>query len=399
LNSDLAQRYGDYTGRDLAARRYFGVRHVVELETRIAAVAAEVFGAAHVELRTLSGHVAGNAVILGLCRPGDLVLELDRESGGHRLATKLAAVPLAPLQVEFLPFEGRTFNIPVERTLELVEKRRPRLIILGASNFLFPHPVQALAKGLRGFPDTILAYDASHVLGLMAGSHFQAPLAEGAQLFFGGTQKSLPGPQGGLIASNSPELIAAVSAAVHPGLISNHHLARLPALGLALYEMKYWGRAYAEQVVRNARALGAALASHGVPVVLGDQGCTASHTLLLATSDLGEAGLLGQRLEEMDIIVSAIALPHEWGRHGLRLGVAEITRRGADEPLMAEVGAVLADVLFNRRAPEQCRSQVGAIAEQLQGYCFTWDRAPVGADLPAAEWLDHFLAGGSDALS
>lgn len=371
LSSDLALRYGDYTGRDLRARRYFGTREIAELEQIVASLAAEVFRARYVELRPMSGHIAGNAVIMGLCQPGDLVLELGRHSGGHRVATKLAASPLVSLRVAFLPFDPIAFNVDVARTLDMVRARRPRLIILGASNFLFPNPVREIAEGLQEFPETVLAYDASHVLGLIANGRFQDPLAEGAQIVLGGTQKSFPGPQGGVIYSDSRQLIEIISATVHPALISNHHLARLPSLGLALLEMKYLGAAYADQVIRNAQALGAALAARDVRVVAADRGYTASHTVLLATATIEEAGVLGRRLEEADIIVTAVRLPEELGGEGLRVGVAEITRRGAKEALMADVAEVLSDVLLGRRSPEGTRSRVHTIAGHLSDYHFS----------------------------
>jgi glycine hydroxymethyltransferase len=371
LNSDLTQRYGDYTGRDLRARRYFGTRDVVELEDAVASLAAQVFRSRYVELRPLSGHTAGNAVMMSLCQPGDLVLELGRHSGGHRLATKLAASPLISLRVEFLPFDPVAFNVDVERTLNLVHQHRPRLIILGASNFLFPSPVRELAEGLREYPETVLAYDASHVLGLIAGGHFQDPLAEGAQVVLAGTQKSFPGPQGGLIYSDSEDMMEAVSSSLYPSLISNHHLARLPSLGLALLEMKSWGAAYADQVIRNARALGAVLAVRGVPVVAADRGYTASHTILLATAKLGEAEGLGRRLEEANVIVTSIRLPETLGGSGLRVGVAEVTRRGADEALMDEIAQILSDILLSRQSTNQVRAQVEVLTKHLQGFRFS----------------------------
>jgi glycine hydroxymethyltransferase len=370
LNTDLAQRYGDYTGRDLAARKYFGTREVVRLEKLIHQLACEVFRARYAELRPLSGHVAGSAVIMAFCRPGDLVLELGRESGGHRLAAKLATSKLAPLQVAWLPFDALAFNVDVARTLDLVRQRHPRLIILGASNFLFPSPVRELADGLRDFPDTLLAYDASHVLGLIAGGRFQDPLAEGAHLALGGTQKSLPGPQGGLIISDSQELMETLGSTVYPALISNHHLARLPALAVALAEMQEWGAAYADQVIRNARALGAALVKQDVPVVAAERGCTASHTVLLATAPLGPAQVLGRRLESAHIISTAIRLPSELGSDGLRLGVQEITRRGADEPLIDEIARAIADVLLERRDLAKSRAHVADLVQALQDIRF-----------------------------
>ena len=227
LGSDLVQRYADYTGRDLSARRYRGNRYIELMEREAAKIAQEAFQAEHVELRPISGHIAGAAVLVGLCHPGDLVLELGRDGGGHREAGKLAAVPLVPLKVEYLPFDQASYNVDVAATLRLIAERRPRMVILGSSNFLFPHPVSAIAEALKAYPDTLLVYDASHVMGFLAAGRFQDPLREGADLVFGSTHKTLPGPQGGIIFSNRSDLMDAVSQATYPALVTNHHTCRI----------------------------------------------------------------------------------------------------------------------------------------------------------------------------
>lgn len=377
LASDLAQRYGDYTGRDLRDRRYLGTHYIAELEVVVEDLACEVFGAKYVELRPVSGHIAGNCVMMALCKPDDLVLELGRPEGGHRIATKFAAAPLIDLEVEYLPFDDQAFNIDVERTLELVRRRAPRLIIVGASNFLFPIPLKALAAGLQEYPETILVYDASHVLGLIAGCAFQQPLDEGALLIVAGTQKSFPGPQGGLIYTNSEFLIETISAAVHPAMISNHHLARLPSLGIALLEMKLWGADYANQVIRNSQALAKALVEQDVPLIGAGNHYTESHTVLIITNVPGPSDQLGRRLEKAGIIASTIRLPESYGGAGLRLGTNEVTRRGATETHMREVARLVADVLIARRSVEEVNKEVRALAEALCGYAYTWPKGPL----------------------
>lgn len=372
LCSDLTQRYGDYAGRDLVARSYFGTRHIVALESLVERLAAEVFGALYVELRPLSGHIAGNCLIMALCRPGDLILELGRHDGGHRLATKLAASPLINIEVDYLPFDASTFNVNVDQTLDLVRRRRPRLVIVGASNFLFPVPLQALSDGLKDFEETILIYDASHVLGLIAGKRFQDPLQEGALVVLAGTQKSFPGPQGGLIYTNSKSLIDQISQVVHPAMLSNHHLARLPSLGLALQEMRLWGAEYADQVIRNAQALAEALFEQHIPVVGDGQRYTASHTVLINTQTLGDNYALGQSLDEAGIIVTAARLPKVLGGAGLRLGVNEITRRGAVKSHMKQIASLIADVVLSRRDPDRLSREIAALSGRFEGYAYTW---------------------------
>jgi len=366
LGSDLAQRYGDYNGRDLTSRKYFGTKIIVELEQSIEELAKEVFRADFVELRPVSGHTAGNAIMMGLCKPGDMVLELSRECGGHRLASKLVTSKLIPLHVEYHAFDDASFNLDVESTLEQVEHLKPRLLIVGSSNFLFPIPLRELADGLKAFPDTVLVYDASHVLGLIVGQTFQDPLAEGARVVLAGTQKSFPGPQGGVIYSNDGALMEQISLAVYPALLSNHHLARLPALGLALEEMRVSGREYAGSVVQNARALARGLHGEGLGVVGQDRGFTDSHTVLVQTGNLLGNDDWGYELDRHDIIANTIQLPSSLGGKGVRLGVSELTRRGADTSVMGEIATIVADVLLQRRDTAGVMAQVHDLAARIR---------------------------------
>jgi glycine hydroxymethyltransferase len=369
LATDLVQRYGNYAGRDLHNRRYRGNCYVEELEVLIAQLVADTFGGAEVELRAISGHVAGLSVIMGLCRPGDTVLELSGIDGGHRLAAKAAESPLIDLRVEALPFDPDVYNVNGAATCEAIRRLRPRLIILGSSNFLFPHPVPEIAACVRGLPGTVLAYDASHVLGLLACGGFQAPLAEGAHVVFGSTHKTLPGPQGGLIVGTDPEVMDAIATAVYPGTVTNHHLVRGPALALALLEMRAHPD-YAGQVVANARALGRALQEAGVAVVAADGGYTDSHTLLVVAPKPDTGFAASCRLEEADIITSHSSLPAALGGEGVRLGTSEVTRLGATESHMAQAAAIIADVLLGREPPEKARPRAREWAASLPGLTF-----------------------------
>ena len=98
--NELSQRYGDYRGCDLTARKYLGNQHILRLEQYVSDLVRDLFGAKCVDLRPLSGHIAGAAVLMSLCRSGDTVLELDSAAGGHRLAEKLGAARLVDLRVE-----------------------------------------------------------------------------------------------------------------------------------------------------------------------------------------------------------------------------------------------------------------------------------------------------------
>ena len=372
LNCDLVQRYGDYIGRDYTARKYQGTRWIEALEQVVTDLAAELYGSRYAETRPISGHLAGMAVIMALTHPGDLILEVSREIGSHRMAYKLGQTASMPLNVQFLPFDPYTYNLDLDATLRLIEQVRPRMIILGSSNFLFPHPVLALSEALRSYPETILVYDASHVFGLIAGGYFQDPVAEGAHIVFGSTHKTLPGPQGGLVLSNNLEFMERIAEALYPALVTNHHLVRLPALGMALLELKLWGREYARQIVTNAQRLGAEIQSHGVDVVSWQGQFTQSHTLLLKVAPYGSAATVASRLEAANIITTAATLPADLGREGIRIGVQEVTRLGASEEDMAPIGALVADVITGARTPAEALPVARELARQFHTVHYTW---------------------------
>ncbi len=377
MGSELVHRYGDYVGRDLTARKYFGTRYIVRIEEELDALLRDLFQVAYVEPRPLSGHIAGAATIMAFTKPGDVVLELDGTSGGHRLAEKLNATHYAALQVHSLPFDPVAYNLDLDQTVDLAHRLHPRMIILGSSLFLFPHPVAELASALRDLPDTLLAYDASHVLGLIAGDVFQDPIREGAALVWASTHKSFPGPPGGLVMTQSEELIRRASDAVYPGLVTNHHPGRLPALALACAEMLAFGPAYAAAIVANARRLATELAARDIPVVGASAGFTRSHTVVLQVGAFGEASTVGRRLETAGIITTASRLPPALGGAAIRLGLQEATRRGMVPDEMSVMATLIADVIAGRRPPErvQPEAQALAAAHRAVGYAF--------ADLPS----------------
>jgi glycine hydroxymethyltransferase len=373
LDNDWLGRYADYTGRDLNARRYRGVRYITEIEKTVEVMAKRIFQADYVELRPIGGHLAGVGVLMGLCRPGDVVLELGSSSGGHREATKTCIPKLIDLDVRFLPFNGERYNIDIPATAKLIEETRPRLVILGSSNFLFPHPVREIKKILEGtHPHGLLIFDASHVLGLLAGRGFQDPLAEGADVVYSSTHKTFPGPQGGIIFTNRGDLIEVISQAIYPALVTNHHAFRMPALAIALAEMEVFGERYTHQICANAQALGAALEAAGIPCVRVDGIYSRSHTVLARVAQFGTSPEIALRLEEADIICTGTSLPEAQGSEGIRLGVQELTHHGANEADMLTVAELIADVVLVRRLTKEVTKDVHAFTGRLRTVRFTW---------------------------
>ena len=367
----LARRYGNYSGIDLYQRNYKGNRYIAEIEVYTQALAKELFGAAYVDFRPLSGNIAGIATTFALAEPGDMALEVHN---GHHYAEKLLS---SPLKIELesipIPWDGRRSNIDLDATLALVTEHKPRIVNIGSGVFLFPQPVRELKEAMRqANPDSYLIYDASHVIGLIAGGRFQSPFEEGADVIISSTHKTLAGPQGGMVLTNDESIAERVARGVYPLLMSNHHLNRLPALAGTFVEWMECGEAQADAIVANAKVLGQALAERGVPMLGADLGFTESHTLILIVDKYGEGGALATHLEACHIITGAAGLAPAVGKSGLRIGVQEVTRWGMTPADAPDIADCIVSALSGG-SPEELKPEVAKVARRFDTIQFTVD--------------------------
>ena len=369
ISEDLQRRYGNYIGIDLHNRHYQGNRHIAQIEEYAHALGRKLFNAAHVDLRPLSGNVAGLAATFGLGHPGDTVLEVDN---GHRYAHKLAQ---SNLQIDLhsisIPWDGMRSNIDLQATIDLIAEHKPQMLIIGSGIFLFPQPVQALRQALdRHSPGAHLIYDAAHVLGLIAGGTFQDPLAEGADVIVSSTHKTFAGPQGGLILTNDQGRAERIGPALAPLIASNHHLGRLPALAATFWEWQTYGKAHANAIIANAKALGQALSDKGIRLLGAELDFTESHTLILAIGEYGESQAVADRLESCGIIAGGAGVPDELGGHGLRMGVQELTRTGMQPEDAKDIAACITAALQGEQ-PDQVAARAKTLAGRFRDMRFT----------------------------
>ena len=363
LVEELNQRYGNYTGIDLTERFYQGNKFIVEIESYAHQLAKDLFRANFVDLRPLSGNIAGIATTFALCRPGDTVLEVGN---GHQYANKLASSGLkVDLKSVSIPWDDARSNIDLPATIELIQEHRPRVVNIGSGIFLFPQPTSELKQAMIEVnPDSYLVYDAAHVLGLIAGGQFQSPLEEGTDVIISSTHKTMAGPQGGMVLTNDRLIAERIGLAIAPLLESNHHLSRLPALAATFMEWNEFGTDHATAIVRNAKALGQALADRGLSLVGSDLGYTESHTLIPMVSQFGPAKALADQLEACHIITGAV------GADRLRIGVQEVTRRGMDEADAPLVADCIVDALKGDD-PETVKPRVIDLVKRLDQFRFT----------------------------
>jgi glycine hydroxymethyltransferase len=226
LGSDFGHRY---TAPD---RFYLGTRFTDEVEDIAKQLVCQVFGSEWADVTPLSGHVADMALLSTFARQGDKILSLNVDCGGYPGITDAGFARILRLKNLYLPFDKHKWNIRTDEAVELIGTETPKLVILGASFILFPFPIEPIADACRE-TGAVLAYDGSHVLGLIAGGAFQQPLKEGARILLGSTHKSFFGPQGGIIAAFKPEG-EQIRKTIFPAIVDNAHWNRIAALSAAL---------------------------------------------------------------------------------------------------------------------------------------------------------------------
>lgn len=378
LASDFGNRYAEgWPGE----RLYAGCRFIDQVELLAAELGRKVYDAEFVDVRPISGVAANISAYTVFTKPGDLMVALPVPHGGHISFGKLkwggTAGVIRNLDVERYEFDEDNYMIDVDgtrRRLEKVEReegRKPRLFMLGASVFLFPHPVREISD-LAAEYDAKVVYDAAHVAGLIAGKIFQDPLREGVDAVTLSTHKTLAGPQHGMVLSWN-KYAEDFKRVIFPGLHSNHHLHAVAGVAIALAEAYAFYEEYARQIVRNAKALARYLDERGIEVLYAHRGYTESHTLVADVSKFMDGMKAEKKLEEANIILNRNLIPKDYklktdyrSPSGIRMGTQEVTRLGMKEKDMEEIAEFIKLVLIDGREPREVAVKVREFRKMFQ---------------------------------
>ena len=379
--NDMEGRYAEGT---LGNRYYQGTKYIDALEGLLTDLMKQLFHAKFVDVRPISGTIANTAVYAALTEPGDTIFSIPIPAGSHISHRATGAPGVLRLKVMNLPWNNDEFNVDIDKSIKLIREVKPKIVILGGSVYLFPHPVRELLDAVHEV-NAILLHDSAHVLGLIAGRVFPNPLELGADVMTSSTHKTFPGPQGGVIFTNNEELFSKIQRAVFPGLTSNYHHHRYAATAVTAIEMIKFGEAYAKQIVENARTLAEELHALGFNVVAENKGFTSTHQVLVDVAKLGGGAKSAALLEEANIIVSKTALP--WDKafrgelSGLRLGVQEMTRFGMGKDEMKAIAEFMARVLIKGEDPDNVRKEVIEFRREFTMIKYGFHPKDVGIDV------------------
>ncbi len=381
--SDFGNRYAEgWPGE----RVYAGCTYIDEVEIQCMELAQKLFKAEFADVRSVSGVVANLAIYSAYSNPGDVMIASSIPAGGHISHGKKehsgTAGLVHGLDIEFFAFDPEEMTLDVDKTKAKVEDlksqgRLPKIAMFGGSVFLFPHPVKELADFLKGH-DMHINYDAAHVAGLIAGGKFQDPLREGTDTMTMSTHKTLFGPQGGLVLGFEKHA-EPIKKAMFPGLTSSHHIHHMGAKAVAFAEALEFGKDYAEQTIKNAKALASELNNVGFKVLGEKRGYTESHQTVVNVLDYGDGGTIEADLEKANIIVNRQLIPGDLkaNRHymhpgGIRLGTSEITRLGMKESEMKEIASLIKQVVIDKKDAGEIANRVKEFKTDFKKtqYCF-----------------------------
>ena len=346
-------------------RRYYGGCQYVDVVENLAIQRAkELFGAEHANVQAHSGVQANMAVYSALLQPGDTIMGMRLDQGGH--LSHGSPVSFSGKLYHFISYgvDQDTETIDYDEVERLAQEHRPKVIVAGCSAYSrildFPR-FRAIAEAV----DAVLMVDMAHIAGLIAGGVHPSPFPH-AQVVTSTTQKTLRGPRGGLILSTA-ELTRKIDSAVFPFTQGGPFMHIIAAKAVCFGEaLRPEFARYAAQVVSNAQAMARELSEAGLRIISGG---TDNHLLLVDLTPLGITGQAAETvLEQADIIANKNAIPFDTRpprvTSGLRLGTPAITSRGFKEDEAREVSRLIVEVLTNME-DDQVRQRVKRQVKEL----------------------------------
>ena len=355
-------------------KRYYGGNAVVD---KIEALAIErvkkLFGADHANVQPHSGASANMAVYLGLVKPGDTILGLSLDHGGH--LTHGSPVNASGILYNFKSFRvGDTDErLDFDQIRELALEHRPKMIVAGTTSYprrLEPEPFKAIADEVGA----LMMFDIAHIAGLVAGGAHPNPVPFADVVTFT-THKTLRGPRGGCILTTA-EHAAAIDKAVFPGSQGGPLEHAIAGKAVAFHEaMQPSFKAYAHQIVTNASALAEALAHQGFRLVSGG---TDTHMMVVDLQPF-DSELTGKEaqlvLDQAGITLNKNNIPNDprspFVTSGVRIGVPSVTTQGRTEKEMPLIADYIATTLRGRNDPAvvaEVRAKVAALCAKFPVY-------------------------------
>ncbi len=367
--SVLTNKYAEgYPGK----RYYGGCEYVDVVEQLAIDRAKELFGAGYANVQPHSGAQANMAVFFALLTPGDTVMGMNLTDGGH--LTHGSPVNMSGKYFKIVPYgvSEKTEMLDYDEIQRIANECKPKLIVAGASAYARTIDFQRMAE-IAHSVGAYLMVDMAHIAGLVAAGLHPSPVPY-ADVVTTTTHKTLRGPRGGLILCKDEEFGKQFNKAIFPGIQGGPLMHVIAAKAVALKEaLSPEFKAYAQQLVKNAKVLADTLQADGFRIVSGG---TDNHLMLVDLTSKNITGKLAQNLlDEVGITANKNTIPFEklspFVTSGIRLGSPALTTRGFKEEDMVEVANIIALVLDNPEdegARKEASQRVAALCAKYPLY-------------------------------
>lgn len=355
------------------SKRYYGGCEYVDVVEQLAIDRAkELFGAGYANVQPHSGAQANMAVFFALLTPGDTVMGMNLTDGGH--LTHGSPVNMSGKYFKIVPYgvSEKTEMLDYDEIQRIANECNPKLIVAGASAYARTIDFQRMAE-IAHSVGAYLMVDMAHIAGLVAAGLHPSPVPY-ADVVTTTTHKTLRGPRGGLILCKDEEFGKQFNKAIFPGIQGGPLMHVIAAKAVALKEaLSPEFKAYAQQIVKNAKVLADTLQADGFRIVSGG---TDNHLMLVDLTSKNITGKLAQNLlDEVGITANKNTIPFEklspFVTSGIRLGSPALTTRGFKEEDMVEVANIIALVLDNPEdegARKEASQRVAALCAKYPLY-------------------------------
>lgn len=373
LGSKISERYffggGDENSIvDMGHFTGLGFRSVEDLVGLAKDAAKVMLHAYDVNINVLSGVHSMMSSILSTTEPGEVVMTVPLEYGGH-FATVGILERIGRKHI-YADYDYANLKFDVEKIARKVKKNNVRAIYLDVSYYLNPHNLTEIRSAIG--EETIIIYDASHTVGLMMGQQFQSPLEEGANVISANSHKTLPGPHKAIIAFRDEKLAKKANDIIDGCLYSTPHMSHLIALSVTILEMKEFGQDYAKQIIANSNAVAQEFVKLGYDVRKANTGrYSENHQAHIFIDDKWNPKLLYKNLVRNNISTNFEGSELSGGKWFIRIGTAEVTRRGMKEDEMKTVAKLLDAALKG----ENVQTKVLQFNKNFQDIHYSFDKS------------------------
>lgn len=367
LSADFQERYIMGSAYDFTmADNFVGADFLYPYYKMIDKLGKELFHAKYTDARTLTGMNAANMLISALLKPGDKIMTLGKQWGGH--ASMVPTFERLGAIVYDAPYNIDKYDFDYNKVNEIIKKENIKFFNIAPSDILFPHDFSKINDS-----NCTILFDYSQLLGIIAAGLLENPLDKLQNcILYGGTHKTMPGPAHGIIMTNNEKLYNKIDKEINPKYLRNVQTHQVISLLHTMIEMKYFGKAYQKNTIRIGNLLGKELNKYGFKVVCRNGIYTQTHQLFLEMPKQDMEIMFHNAIQE-GITLNTKKKPLFNGGYGIRLGLQEISRYNWDDDSIKNIAKILYSISHQEYDVDLVKTLINQLPSKNINFTFNKD--------------------------